>query len=429
MLDNFGMGEFLMLAIFALLFFGPERLPQMGARLGRWLGQLTQASKVFMTQWTEEAAAIQDAVREVQGIRDEIRAAQAEISGSLDMARQDIEQTIGEARSTVRDAAVTPQAILQAGAPPRLATPEEVEKVTSTAAPSSPGGEAQALSKTQSILDDLVAKRGLPPAAADEPGDDGTAPAEAPAQESEYERNLKAIQEIQERSARRSAEKAEEAAAEADQAAAPSLPAGSPSSPVEQEDRVEPAQQDAGKVRESAFDKTQRILDGLLGKAPPEPEAKAETGTEAASAGEASEQAASAEQLPSDNISAEAFSAEEADAAKAAAPVPAREIEPAGPAAEGTDRAEPPQEDAAASGAGAPDEASGPIAARPGAVQRVTGLQQGIGYSEFTKLSIEVTQLRRELRALQKELQALRVAAPGAAAEDDSQAVAMEEAA
>ena len=114
MLDNFGMGEFLMLALFALLFFGPERLPQMGARIGRWLSQLTQASKVFMTQWTEEAAAIQDAVREVQGIRDEIRAAQAEISGSLDIARQDIEQTIGEARSTVRDAAVTPQSIANA---------------------------------------------------------------------------------------------------------------------------------------------------------------------------------------------------------------------------------------------------------------------------------------------------------------------------
>ena len=115
MLDNFGMGEFLMLAIFALLFFGPERLPQMGARLGRWLSQLTQASKVFMSQWTEEAAAIQDAVREVQGIRDEIRAAQAEISGSLDVARQDIEQTIGEARDTVRDAAVTPRSFLKAG--------------------------------------------------------------------------------------------------------------------------------------------------------------------------------------------------------------------------------------------------------------------------------------------------------------------------
>ena len=150
MLDNFGLGEFLMLALFALLFFGPERLPQLGARVGRWLAQLTQASKVFMTQWTEEAAAIQDAVREVQGIRDEIRAAQAEISSSLDVARQDIVDTIDEARSTVREATVTPQAMLKAGeeanraaaaslppdtsAPPRLATKEETERVIRVAA-------------------------------------------------------------------------------------------------------------------------------------------------------------------------------------------------------------------------------------------------------------------------------------------------------
>ena len=40
MLDNFGMGEFLMLALFALLFFGPERLPQIGAQLGKWLSKL-----------------------------------------------------------------------------------------------------------------------------------------------------------------------------------------------------------------------------------------------------------------------------------------------------------------------------------------------------------------------------------------------------
>ena len=50
MLDNFGMGEFFVLALFALLFFGPERLPQIGAQLGRWLSKLTGYSRAFMTQ-------------------------------------------------------------------------------------------------------------------------------------------------------------------------------------------------------------------------------------------------------------------------------------------------------------------------------------------------------------------------------------------
>ena len=83
MLDNFGMGEFLMLALFALLFFGPERLPQIGAQLGKWLSKLTSYSKAFMNQWTEEAAAVQGAVQDVMSIRDEIRAAQAEIAATL----------------------------------------------------------------------------------------------------------------------------------------------------------------------------------------------------------------------------------------------------------------------------------------------------------------------------------------------------------
>ena len=58
MLDNFGLGEFFFLAMLALFFFGPERLPQIGARLGRWVAGLTQYSKAFLTEWREEALAI-----------------------------------------------------------------------------------------------------------------------------------------------------------------------------------------------------------------------------------------------------------------------------------------------------------------------------------------------------------------------------------
>jgi Sec-independent protein translocase protein TatA len=362
MLDNFGMGEFLMLAIFALLFFGPERLPQMGARLGRWLSQLTQASKVFMTQWTEEAAVIQDAVREVQGIRDEIRAAQAEISGSLDVARQDIVQTIDEARSTVRGATVTPEALLKAGeeanraasaslpvdtsAPPRLATPEETERVTRAAAPV--GNESEALSKTQLILNDLVAKRGL----SSMPGDDGLEPASDDV-------------------------------------------SSAVSSSPEQTDQAAEPEQEVEPVRESAYDKTQRLLDELMGKTKPEAVAEAPVA-----------ESASAQDLP--------------DA----------EPQAGGPSKADGDRAEPMQE-AAPERDAAPKEAELPKNA-----QRVTSLQQGVSYNDFTRLSVEVTQLRRELKTLQKELQALRVQslpatvpAPETAAFDDPQAATMEEAA
>jgi len=104
MFDNFGLGEFFFLALLALLFFGPERLPQIGARLGRWVGNLTQYSKAFMTEWREEALAIHDAVEEVKGIRDEIVAAQREISGTLDTAREDMVDGLDAAKEAVSDA-------------------------------------------------------------------------------------------------------------------------------------------------------------------------------------------------------------------------------------------------------------------------------------------------------------------------------------
>ena len=428
MLDNFGMGEFLMLALFALLFFGPERLPEMGARIGRWLGQLTQASKMFMTQWTEEAAAIQDAVREVQGIRDEIRAAQAEISGSLDIARQDIEQTIGEAQSTVRQAAVTPRGILQASedaqdaAPdarppdtstlPRLATAEETETATRRAPASSSGSESEALSKTQNVLDDLMAKRGLPPATTEAPGDNGAE--STPDQDAEYERNVQAISEIMERDAQRAEQKTTESEPEADQTAAPSTLSQPASPALEQDEKPDQEEPEEGKVeqpQETAFDKTQRILDGLLGKpAEPEPEAQAEPSGDQAESRQ--------EMVESLKVADTPKAVDTPKAADTTEPVDTTEA-----GVRGRTRA---------AKAASPPESAVPS----GGVQRVTGLQQTISYTEFTKLSIQVTQLRRELKTLQKEIQTLSSQAsgpdpspPGAAAEDDSKAVPMEEAA
>jgi Sec-independent protein translocase protein TatA len=420
MLDNFGMGEFLMLALFALLFFGPERLPQIGARVGRWLNQLTQASKVFMNQWTEEAAVIQDAVREVQGIRDEIRAAQAEISGSLDVARQDIAETIDEARGTVRDATVTPQDMLQAGAeqnaaaqagplpaidtsaPPRLATQEETETAPRRASPSS-GSESEALSKTQNVLDDLLAKRGLSLDEAEEsghepgdlPGDNGAEPV-----------------------ANEEAERAEEVkvplATESD--SEPDAQAGSSS--VEGGQEATQADQDAqDRVQESAFDKTQRILDGLLG-APTEkesatekePAAKAEPPGKAKGAVEAASEAKVEPTTEAELPIVRAESPAEDNALPEEAPVPA-DREPAG--------AQPKVVGPSSDGA---------KAAPSDGVQRVTGLQQGVSFGEFTKLSIQVTQLRQELQAIQRELQTLRASPQSSATvEDGSEGASMEE--
>jgi len=102
MLNNLGFGEIATLALMALLFFGPERLPQLGARVGRWIATLTQSSKVFMDEWREEALVVYDAVKEVKGIRDEILAARAEITGTVTTARDDVTGALSGARADVQ---------------------------------------------------------------------------------------------------------------------------------------------------------------------------------------------------------------------------------------------------------------------------------------------------------------------------------------
>ncbi len=159
MFDNFGMGEFFFLALLALLFFGPERLPQIGAQIGRWIGRLTQYSKSFMEEWRDEALAIHDAVEEVRGIRDEIAAARAEISSTLDTARGDLTEGIDAAKEAVAGARmdVTSRMALQ-----RQAAADDLERIAREEhgeASTDEDGEDVAAARTQQILDDMRRKR------------------------------------------------------------------------------------------------------------------------------------------------------------------------------------------------------------------------------------------------------------------------------
>jgi Sec-independent protein translocase protein TatA len=149
MLDNLGLGEFFFLALLALLFFGPERLPSIGARLGQWVRSLTQYSSAFLNEWREEALAVHEAVEQVRGIRDEIVAAQAEITGTLEMARSDASDAVSGARHDVRQQIQRSTQVLPDDTAPPAA-----------AASAAQAGEDAAIAKTGEILDALVAKRG-----------------------------------------------------------------------------------------------------------------------------------------------------------------------------------------------------------------------------------------------------------------------------
>jgi|GEM_PF-4560477 len=151
MFDNLGVGEFFMLAIMALLFFGPERLPQMGAKLGQWLGKLTYQSKLFMNQWREEALAIHEAVEEVRVIRNEIAAAQRQIAESMRAAQSDVSESLEEVKQTVSGSRMSLDELA-------AAAKEEERQRQLQEAEQKARGEQRAIEKTQAILADVQAR-------------------------------------------------------------------------------------------------------------------------------------------------------------------------------------------------------------------------------------------------------------------------------
>jgi Sec-independent protein translocase protein TatA len=160
MLDNLGFGEVFFLGLLLFLFFGPERLPQMGARLGRWVANLTRYSGTFMEEWREEALAVHDAMEQVRGMRDEIAAARAEIAGTLHEARDDLGGAVEGARQDVGQ---------QVQRATRFEVAEGPASAASRGTPQAPGKRASApaversadaaIARTQQVIDDLRAKR------------------------------------------------------------------------------------------------------------------------------------------------------------------------------------------------------------------------------------------------------------------------------
>jgi Sec-independent protein translocase protein TatA len=192
MLDNLGFGEFFFLGLLLFLFFGPERLPQMGARLGRWVSNLTRYSGAFMNEWREEALAVHDAMEQVRGMRDEIAAARAEIASTLHEARDDLGEAVQGARQDVgqqvqRATRFVPEERAAGGAiapegEARAAFPQAVPPKTSLPAVAARSEDA-AVGKTQQVVDQLLAKRASASTTPHAPRDEPRAAPERPLSE------------------------------------------------------------------------------------------------------------------------------------------------------------------------------------------------------------------------------------------------------
>jgi Sec-independent protein translocase protein TatA/outer membrane murein-binding lipoprotein Lpp len=390
MLDNFGLGEFFFLAMLALLFFGPERLPQIGARLGRWVGSLTQYSKTFLTEWREEALAIHDAVEEVKGIRDEIVAARAELSSTLDIARDDLTEGVDAAKEAISGATRDVTQRIETQRQQATSDLDQMAKEEKGEVTPDGSGEREAIERTQQILDTLIKKR-------DEAGDDGTGDETAPEQvrellpeEDEWERNRRFIEEEmawkRETDLPRSAyypgkEETEKAEVPESAASKSETTVSQAESVTEQEDTE--AEDTPEQPKETPFERTQRILEDLRRKR----------------AGEIVEEP----EPPSEELVEEgqpvATESEEEE--------PARTKQ-----ATAFDRTQEILQDLMKKrgGAQAIEEPAGAVGAAASATAGALEAPS-IDPAEFERLSTQVTQLRDEMAALRQELQALRAAA------------------
>jgi Sec-independent protein translocase protein TatA len=421
MLDNFGLGEFFFLALLALLFFGPERLPEIGARLGRWVGSLTQYSKAFMTEWREEALAIHDAVAEVKGIRDEIVAAQREISGTMNTAREDMVDGIDTAKAAVTGAAQDVTSRIQQQ---RLRAAQDFDELGDTGAEAVPAGDGSgttaAVAKTQQVLADLQARRstaqgsaasGVVSDATAEEAADQEAIAASP-EEEERQRIRRLIEDGMK--PKQPQEDAETSGTAIRSAAIPpdtATTAASGNATAQQSPRTDEALQEAAasepaatnepaERKETAFDRTQQVLENLRRRRAgikEEPPAAAEVA-------EAAEEAGASE--PTEGIKAAGIVAAGAKAGIASAanetgsPPPDKET--------AFDRTQQVLENLKKR-----RETKGREAAAPAKLPSVSR-------DDFEQLSGEVIQLRSQMEALRNEIQALRDLASQASAAMDN---------
>jgi sec-independent protein translocase protein TatB len=79
---NLGFPEMIFLFIFALILFGPKKLPEIGRQIGRALNEFKRASNEFKTQIESEIAQL-DVENHRQTILPPVQAAGSVASGSL----------------------------------------------------------------------------------------------------------------------------------------------------------------------------------------------------------------------------------------------------------------------------------------------------------------------------------------------------------
>ena len=129
-LESIGTTELLVIAVVALIIFGPRRLPELGRSLGKSLGEFKRASDDFKRTWEREV--------EMDRVQQQERTERAMIDAPDDAAAQTSERTIAptttlpphEGEQIARGAAASDDALVTVPPVnvPEAAVPEPARK-------------------------------------------------------------------------------------------------------------------------------------------------------------------------------------------------------------------------------------------------------------------------------------------------------------
>jgi len=115
-MNLFGIGtsEFIIILILALIFLGPQRLPEYANKLGQKIREWRMMSQVFMVEWKEELAALEEARQSLAEARSalleaqrtvtsEVKEVSETVSTEMESAQKDISAQLSEAGKAVSD--------------------------------------------------------------------------------------------------------------------------------------------------------------------------------------------------------------------------------------------------------------------------------------------------------------------------------------
>lgn len=149
-MNFFGIGtsEFIIIFLLALIFLGPQRLPQYANKLGQKIREWRMMSQVFMVEWKEELAALEEARQSLaearaavleaqQTVTSEVKEVSQTVSTEMTGTQRDISAQLSDAEKVVSDETAqvrnTMNKMKKGDVTPDTAESSAVEKVTPAA--------------------------------------------------------------------------------------------------------------------------------------------------------------------------------------------------------------------------------------------------------------------------------------------------------